>query len=314
MEIYGNIVNENIKTNNKTAVALGKFDGLHKGHRLLVSRIREAKENKGYKAVIFTFAKSPKEFLEKESQKYILTSYEKRYFMEANGMDILVECPLEKEILTMEPEMFIKEVLVDKLSAKEIFCGEDFRFGYKRKGDVSFLKNLEDKYGYKTNVIKKLQYNDRDISSTYIREEIVAGNLENVNKMLGYAYTIIGVVTEGNKIGRTIGFPTVNIEPEEDKLLLPNGVYYTETIVEGKKYASVTNIGTKPTVSGENKITVETNIINMSKDLYGKVIEVRFLEFIRPEKRFNSLEELKKAVDLDIKFCCEKTVNKNIQG
>ena len=218
----------------------------------------------------------------------------------------MVECPLEPEILSIEPETFIEDILVKRLGIKRIFCGEDCGFGYKRRGNASLLKSLEEKFGYKTTVIKKLQYGGRDISSTFIREEIEKGNIETVNELLGYPYTTIGIVTKGQQLGRTLGFPTFNIIPTEDKLLPPNGVYYTNSIIDGERYPSITNIGTRPTVNGDNNITIETNILDVSIDLYKKTVELEFFKYIRPEKKFGSTDELKAAVENDIKRCREE--------
>lgn len=306
MEIYGNVLKQDIKINKCTAVALGKFDGLHRGHRALTGMLAEAKKTDDMQAVAFAFTRSPGEALDNEKRKYILTSSEKRLFMEKSGIDILVECPIEKDILSMEPEDFIRDILINKLSVKKIFCGEDFRFGYKRRGDAAMLKELEKIYGYETTVIKKLQYGRRDISSTYIREEISAGNIPLANELLGYPYTVLGVVTDGKKLGRTLGFPTANIVPEEDKLLPPNGVYCTDVIADGRRYRAATNIGTKPTVNGDSSITIETNLLDEEIDLYGKTLELEFFEFIRPEKKFGSVEELKAAVEKDILICRKK--------
>ncbi len=306
MKIYGNVLTEQIQVNKGTALVIGKFDGLHRGHRALLKMLSEAKEEDGLQTAIFTFVKSPKEALEKTKQQYILTADEKRLFMENNGIDILVECPLEPEILSIEPEDFIEDILVGKLGVKRIFCGVDCGFGYKRRGNADLLKELEYKFGYKTTVIKKLQYDGRDISSTFIREEIEKGNIETVNELLGYPYTTIGVVEKGKQLGRTLGFPTFNIIPAEDKLLLPNGVYYTNSIIDGVKYPSITNIGTRPTVNGDNSITIETNILDVSIDLYKKTVELEFFKFIRPEKKFSSIEELKATVKEDIRKCREE--------
>ena len=306
MKIYGNVLTEDIKVNKGTALVIGKFDGLHKGHRALLDMLSKAKCEEGLLTAIFTFVKSPKEALENTKQQYILTTKEKRLLMEQNGIDILIECPLEPEILSIEPEAFVEDILVDKLNVKRIFCGEDCGFGYKRRGNADLLKELESKFGYKTTVIKKLQYGGRDISSTYIREEIAKGNLETVNELLGYPYTAIGKVVQGKMLGRTLGFPTFNIIPTEDKLLLPKGVYYTNSLIDGQKYPSITNIGTRPTVNGEDDITIETNILDVSIDLYEKTIELEFFKYIRPEKKFSSKEELKAAVEEDIKRCREE--------
>ena len=306
MKIYGNVLTEHIQVNKGTALVIGKFDGLHKGHRALLEMLSKAKAEEDLQTAIFTFVRSPMEALANTKQQYILTAEEKRLFMEYNGIDILVECPLEPEILSIEPETFIEDILVKRLGIKRIFCGEDCGFGYKRRGNASLLKNLEEKFGYKTTVIKKLQYGGRDISSTFIREEIEKGNIETVNELLGYPYTTIGIVTKGQQLGRTLGFPTFNIIPTEDKLLPPNGVYYTNSIIDGERYPSITNIGTRPTVNGDNNITIETNILDVSIDLYKKTVELEFFKYIRPEKKFGSTDELKAAVENDIKRCREE--------
>ena len=261
MKIYGDILGEKIKTENGTAIAIGKFDGLHRGHRMLIDLITNEKVN-GFVPAVFTFARSPKELIGKEKQKYILTASEKRMFMENSGVEILVEQPLSDAIIGTEPEAFIRDILVDKLSAKKIFCGSDFRFGHKRLGDIEFLKKYEEKYGYETVVINKLKHGYRDISSTYIREEIANGSISLLNELLGYPYTMIGTVIEGRKIGRTLDFPTVNITPNEDKILPPNGVYFTKAFIEGKWYDAITNIGVRPSVNDSGTVNVETHILD----------------------------------------------------
>lgn len=300
MKIYGDISGESIKTENGTAIAIGKFDGLHKGHRALIERIISEKDN-GLVPAVFAFARAPKEFIGNEKQKYIFTASEKRIFMEKNGVEILVEQPLNDVIIGTEPEVFIKDILVERLGVKKIVCGSDFRFGHKRLGDVEFLKEYEKKYGYKTIVIDKLKHGKREISSTFIREELGKGSISLVNELLGYPYTMFGVVLEGQKLGRTLGFPTVNITPKEDKMLPPNGVYFTKAIVEGKSYDAVTNIGIRPSVKGNGTVNVETHILDFSMDMYGKALELHFYEFIRPEKKFESLDALKEAVHQNIK-------------
>lgn len=302
MKIYGDISNENIKTENGTAIAIGKFDGLHRGHKALIELIIHEKAN-GLVPAVFTFARAPKELIGNEKQKYVLTASEKRMFMEKNGVEILVEQPLNDTIIGTKPEAFIRDILVGKLGVKKIFCGSDFKFGHKRLGDVEFLKKCEKKYGYETVVIDKLKYGEREISSTYIREEIGKGSMKLLNELLGYPYTIIGVVVEGKKLGRTLDFPTVNIVPEDDKMLPPNGVYFTKAIIDGEIYNSVTNIGIRPSVNGDGRVNVESHILDISKNLYGKAVELQFFEFERAEMKFNSIIELKSAVHRDIELC-----------
>lgn len=303
MIIYGNVLEQDIKINSEVAVALGKFDGLHRGHRTLIEQLSLAKSQRGLLCVVFAFVKSPKETLEGEDMKYILTTAEKRLFMEQNGVDILVECPIKKEILSMEPEDFIEKILKDKLNVKEIICGSDFRFGHNRRGNVEFLREHEHIYNYRTIIVDKLKYDERDISSTYIREEIAKGNISLVNELLGYPYTVMGVVRHGKQLGRTIGFPTVNIVSEADKMLPPNGVYLTVAVIDGKEYPAITNIGTRPTVDNSGNTTIETHLFDVSIDMYGRPLELRFLRFIRPEKKFENIDKLKEAIRDDIRVC-----------
>ncbi len=302
MKIYNDISDINLKTEQGTALVLGKFDGLHKGHRMLMDMIVKEKDN-GLIPAIFTFARAPREHIDKQRQQYILTGTEKRLFMEKSGVEILVEHPLNDVFLGMEAEDFVRDVLVGALHIRKIYCGTDMGFGRGRMGDVALLKRLEDKYGYETIVIDKLKYKEREISSTYIREEIKNGSIELYNHLLGYPYTVIGVVEPGKQLGRTLGFPTVNIIPEADKVLPPNGVYFTQAIIDGVSYNAITNIGVRPSVDKGDRLTIETHLLDTSMDMYGKTLELQFLEFEREEKKFHSTEELKAAVLRDIELC-----------
>lgn len=289
-----------IKLHN-TVVAVGKFDGIHKGHRMLLEQMQ--KEKVDGLSVVFTFEKAPIEEINQEDKKHILTKREKYRFFKEMDVDLVVECPINSNIITMEAEEFIKTILVEKLGMKANFCGSDFRFGHNRLGDVEFLKSLEKKYNYKTIVFEKIKIDNIDISSTYIREKIQKGDIEKTLKMLDYPYTIIGEVIHGNKIGRTIGFPTANIAPDDDKLLPPNGVYFTKVTVNNKKYSGITNIGCKPTVENGNEICVETNIIGLCEDIYGQCIVVEFYHYHRNEIKFKSLDDLKRQIKSDYDSC-----------
>ncbi len=303
MKIYGDISEENsITAENGTAIAIGKFDGLHRGHKALINLVKKERDN-GFVPAVFAFARAPKEHTDKERQKYILTAAEKRMFMEKSGIEILVEQPLNDVIIGTEPEVFIRDILIKKLSVKKVICGSDFRFGHKRLGDVNFLKKYEKKYGYETIVIDKLKYGERDISSTYIREEIGKGSIGLLNELLGYPYTMLGIVKEGKKLGRTLDFPTVNIIPDDDKMLPPNGVYFTRATISGQTYDAITNIGVRPSVKDNEIVNVETHILDFDKDVYGEMLELHFFKFIRPEKKFESIEALKEAVHQDIESC-----------
>lgn len=288
--------NTDFKFNN-CAVTLGKFDGLHLGHKHLMDQVITNKKQ-GLTAVMFSFlVNSGSLFSEKE---LIYTEEEKVYKLQNSGMDVLISYPFTKKTSSMEPENFIKDILVDRLDAKLLVVGTDYRFGYQRRGDVALLQKYEQTYGYKVICCEKLKWKDTIISSSQIRENLSKGNMEEANEMLGQPYSIIGEVMHGRRIGRTIGMPTTNLIPAANKLLPPNGVYVSMTFVNGRYYPGVTNIGHKPTVGAEKRKGVETFIFDFDQDLYGKVIEVELFKFLRPERKFASLEQLKMQMNQDM--------------
>lgn len=282
-----------------TCITLGKFDGLHRGHQLLLSEL-EKFEKQGLTSVVFTFDYHPGNLFSEKEIDLIYTEEEKKELLSRLGPKVLISYPFTEETASMEPEDFIKEVLIGKLDAKAIVIGTDYRFGRNRKGDAAMLKKYSLVYGYELVVCEKLTYHDKVISSTRIREELKNGRMEVVNEMLGHPYTIMGTVVTGNKIGRTIGIPTVNLLPPNHKLLPPNGVYASSIKYQDNTYCGVTNIGYKPTVGAGQKLGVETHIFGFTGDLYGKEIEVELYRYERPETKFTSIEELKNRVQLDI--------------
>lgn len=282
-----------------TAVTLGKFDGLHRGHDLLMQTVLEYSKKYDLASVAFTFDIPPRNKVEEIVANVLTTNDEKQYIFEKRGIDYLIECPFTSEVMTMEPKAFIAWIS-KALHMKYVVVGDDFRFGHKRAGDYHTLQEYEEEFGYKTIVIDKLKDSNRDISSTYVREKIADGNIKKANELLGYRYFIKSEILHGRKLGRTIGVPTINMILPENKLLPPNGVYVTEVLVDGKTYMGVTNIGCKPTVSDENIIGVETYIDDFNQDVYGEKIVVSFIQFIRPEQKFDSIEELKSQMKSDI--------------
>ena len=287
------------KIEEPTAVTLGKFDGLHRGHELLMHTVQECKEMYQVASVAFTFDIPPRNKVEEIVANVLTTNDEKQYIFEKQGIDYLIECPFTSEVMSMEPKDFIAWIATS-LNMKYVVVGDDFRFGHKRAGDYHTLQEYETVYGYKTIVLDKLKDSNRDISSTYVREKIADGNIRKANELLGYHYFIKSEILHGKKLGRRIGMPTINMILPEHKLLPPNGVYVTEVLIEGKTYMGVTNVGCKPTVSEERIVGVETYIDNFNQDLYGEKIVVSFLEFIRPEMKFASIEELKAQMASDI--------------
>lgn len=283
----------------ETVVAIGKFDGFHRGHQKLLNVIQEQK-TKGLAAVVFTFVPSPTAFFSKEVLRELTTIEEKRRIFEAAGVDYLIEYPFYQETADMEPETYIKEVLVDKLHAKCIVAGDDLSYGKRGAGDDKLLKEKAAEYGYEVIIIEKVLYENREVSSTYVREEVKQGNMELVHNLLGIPYHVGGKIIHGRKLGRTIGMPTVNLEPPAEKLLPPKGVYYSYVGLQGNRYAAITNIGTKPTVNAENVMGVETYIYEFNDEVYGEELEVYLLAFKRAEMCFDSVESLKAQMAKDI--------------
>lgn len=284
-----------------SAVCLGKFDGIHKGHRLLIEEIQKYKKQK-LQAVVFTFALHPYTLFSRGEAKLIDTTEEKIEKLERLGVDVLVSYPFTRETAAMKPEIFIKEVLVKKLGAKVIVVGKDFHFGYQRKGNVTLLRKFAAEYGYKVISLEKILDDRYVISSTRIRHEIKSGNMEKVTRLLGEPYSIIGEVVHGKQLGRTIGMPTINQEVPEAKIIPPKGVYVSKVYLPEGEYRGITNIGNKPTVSGEQQLGVETHILGYEGDLYGKIVKVSLYEFVRSEQKFSSLEELKAQMHRDMEY------------
>lgn len=292
---------DEIKLMHPSAVAIGKFDGIHLGHRQLLGEII-AKKQEGMKTVVFTFNPSPNVLFSKVKEKELTSCEEKRKLFEDLGIDVLVEFPLTYESAATPKENFVKDILVQKLNAKHIVAGTDLSFGKNGEGNSAFLLEESSKYGFEVEIIDKISYKGEIISSTLVRKAISEGDVKKARFMLGSPYFVQGVVKKGNQIGRTIGFPTVNISAGEDKLLPPNGVYKTEVVFEGRILEAITNVGCKPTVADDGQIFIESYIYNFTENIYGKEIEVHFLEFIRKEQKFGSIEELKEQLQKDIRL------------
>ena len=273
----------------QSAVTIGKFDGVHRGHMLLLNRILELK-NEGYTAVVCMI---------NQGKPGVLSFREKAEYLESLGVDYLINFRFTDEFAKQTPEQFISSFLMDKLDAAKVVVGNDFHFGYKRSGDTTTLKSFEKKYGYTCDFYEKLKEGSTVISSTEIRQSLGFGDMASAKVMLGRPYSICGTVVHGKHLGSTIGFPTINILPEEDKLVPKYGVYTSKVLVGSEEYRGITNIGEKPTVGGF-PVSAETYIFDFDRDIYGEQVTVIPERFIREERRFASIDELKAQLDRDI--------------
>lgn len=283
----------------KTAIAIGKFDGIHRGHKAVFACLKDA-QNEGLKTAVFTFSPSPAVYFGGKNIKELTTDAEKRQLFEEMGIDYLVEYPFGSKTAAVAPDSYVADFLLGRMNGALLVAGEDVSFGKGGKGDKTLLESLSVEYGFALRIIPKLTFGNREISSTFVREEVVAGNMEKAAELLGDAFFVSGTVENGKKLGRKLGMPTANLYPSGDKLLPPNGVYFSLVERMGKCYPGVTNIGCRPTVEDGNRISVETCLFDFSEDIYGEEIRVRLLHFQRPERKFESVEQLKAAVEQNI--------------
>lgn len=295
---------DELNINEKTAIAMGKFDGIHLGHKKLLDMILEQKKN-GLKATVFTFEPSPEEFFVGHTVRQLFTRNEKRRAFEKMGIDILVEFPLTEATAATPPEDFVRNILVDDLNARYIAAGTDVSFGDKGSGNQFLLKNLSKELGFELWLIDKVMMDGEEVSSTRVRNVVSDGDMDMVRRLLGYDYSISGIVEHGRHIGHTIGVPTVNIFPQDNKLLPPFGVYSSLVVIDGCEYRGMTNIGRKPTISEHEKVGVETYIYDFDEDVYGKAIEVKLKDFLRPEMKFDSIDQLKTQIESDLKLAAK---------
>lgn len=282
---------ESYQSKKKSVVTLGKFDGLHRGHQKLVEKVQEYTSDE-LVSIVCSFDMG---------KDVLLTETEKQRQLETKA-DVLIAVPFTEALREMEAEVFIEEVLVKRFHAAYIVVGTDFCFGYKKRGNVQMLEQYADRYGYHLDVIEKEEYDGQEISSTRIRAALEAGKVAYANQLLGYPYSVSGVVEHGKQLGRRLGFPTMNVAFEERKKAPRFGVYACCVCIDGEWFPGIGNIGVKPTVTKERRLLAEVYVLGYEGDAYGKTITVSLCDFERPEKTFASIEELKTQVDADILY------------
>ena len=301
MKIYQSTIN--FSTNRKTIITIGTFDGVHLGHQSILKKVVEAKENNTYESSLLTFFPHPRMVLQQDTSiKLLNTIDEKAELLDKFGIDNLIIHPFDAAFSNLSAEEFVKEILVDRLNIHKIIIGYDHRFGKNRTADISDLILFGKKYGFEVEQINAHEIDEIAISSTKIRKALMEGNIKLANQFLGYSYFISGKVIEGKKIGRTLGFPTANIQINESYKLLPkNGVYIVSSEINDILYFGMMNIGNNPTL-GENEQSIEVHYFDMSENIYNKKLKISILEHIRDEQKFNSLTELQAQLEKDKLF------------
>ena len=283
-----------------TVVTIGTFDGVHIGHQKIVNRLVNHAE---LDSVILTFFPHPRMVLQQDNTiKLLHTIEEKTSVLNQLGLDHLVIHPFTKEFSRLTAQQFVEDILVNQLKAKKIIIGYDHRFGRNRTADISTLKDFGEQYGFVVEEITKQDVDDVAVSSTKIRTALQKGQIEIANAFLGQPYMLTGTIVKGKGIGKTLGYPTANIQIEEAYKLIPkNGVYIVKTNFKGITYFGMMNIGTNPTVGGKSQ-TIETYFFNMDTDLYGSKMTIQMLKRIRDEKKFASVDQLIEAMQNDEKI------------
>ncbi len=282
----------------RSAVALGKFDGIHLGHRRLLERVLEQKE-KGLITVVFTFDTSAASFFGGET-KELSTREEKREMFSRLGIDVLIEFPLNRETAATEPAEFVARYLARQMQTAYLCAGPDISFGRGGAGDYALLAQYAGVYGYEVELIDKVRVGGEEVSSTRVRQAVREGDMEKVSAMLGAPYCVNGKVVHGRQLGRKLGMPTANLLPDERKLLPPNGVYYSRAKLGERVYRGISNVGYKPTVSDEKVLGVETYLYDFALEVYDRDMSVELLAFRRAERAFESVEALRRQIEADV--------------
>lgn len=281
-----------------SAVALGKFDGIHMGHRKLLNRVLEQKK-RGFQAVVFTFDTQAAFFFGGD-EKELSTKEEKRAAFSQMGIDVLIEFPLNLDTAATAPVDFVSRYLAEQMRMVYLCAGPDISFGKGGAGDYALLAAYAETYGYQVELIDKVHMDGKEVSSTRVREAVRAGKMEDVTRMLGTPYSVNGRVVHGRALGRKLGMPTANLLPKGSKLLPPNGVYYSRVILDGSAFRGITNVGCKPTVSDERIMGVETFLYDFEGEIYDRDIAVELLAFRRAERTFDSVEALRRQIEEDV--------------
>jgi riboflavin kinase / FMN adenylyltransferase len=280
-------------------LALGNFDGVHRGHRKILDRLTRVAGERGATSVVMTFDPHPPRIVRPDKAPPLLMTKDQKLEAIADaGVRGAAIVRFTPELSRWDPEMFVRIVLVDWLHVGEVWVGANFLFGHDRSGNFSMLRMLGVRYGFKVEKIDPVRYKDFVVSSTRIRRLVSEGRVDEAGALLGHQYSVDGTVMRGDQRGRTIGFPTANL-CTENELLPPHGVYATTTRIGDIVHSSVTNVGTRPTVDASGRTVIETHIFDLDRDLYGHTIRIGFVQRLRDERKFESLDALRAQIDAD---------------
>ncbi|MRI33730.1 bifunctional riboflavin kinase/FAD synthetase [Endozoicomonas sp. OPT23] len=291
----------NIKPEHRACVAtIGNFDGVHLGHKTILEALRKRADQQGVRLCVITFEPQPREFFQGSRAPARVTNLrEKLVLLEEAGVDQVLCLPFTERLQSLTPDDFVMKVLVDGLDIRFLIVGDDFRYGLNRAGNYAHLKAMGEQRGFEVCDTRTVIMDAGRISSTRVRECLAQDDLDGAEALLGRPFTMMGKVISGQKLGRKLGFPTANIRVNR-KALPVKGVFAVRARINGATYNGVANLGTRPTVEAENPL-LEVHLLDHKSDLYGQVLRVEFIEKIRSEKKFNSLDELKAAIAADIK-------------
>ena len=298
MKIYNSI--NSFQSTKKNIITIGTFDGVHIGHQKIVEKLIENAKNRNAESAILTFFPHPRMVLQDQTEIRLLnTIAERTNLLEKKGLDNLIIHPFDKAFSRLTAEEFVKDILVNQLNIEKIVIGYDHRFGRNRTANIDDLIEFGEKYNFEVEQISAQEIQEASVSSTKIRTALEEGNIALANQYLGYSYFLTGVVKEGKKLGRTIGFPTANLKIEENYKLIPKeGVYIVESNLNGKKVYGMMNIGTNPTFD-EGLLSIEIHFLDFDADLYNQKIQISILEYLRAEQKFESVALLKAQLNID---------------
>ena len=292
--------------NKNSVVTVGTFDGIHLGHKKIISDLLEIKNQKNLRSVVVTFDPHPQLILRNKHKeiKLLSTTEEKICEFEKLGIDLLYILNFTKEFAEISAEDFYKKYLIEKIGLSDIVLGYDHNFGKNREGNFDSLKMFSEKFGFGVHKVDEFKINGDRVNSTTIRNLLLEGNVKKASFLLGDNYYFSGKVIYGDKRGRTIGFPTANIQPlSEYKLIPKNGVYFVKAEVKGNMRYGMMNIGNRPTIAENTEIFIEVNLFDFSGEIYGETMKIEFLDFLREEKKFSSLDELVNQIKKDKETC-----------